>query len=89
MHTAVFHVALLWQVGLGLILAVQAMRTRSVAERMVTVEALIVLLVTALGMLAIRREEAGYLDIALVVGMLGFTQSVGALRLVEGAPEVR
>lgn len=83
MHDAVFVVAIAWAMVLVLTLIGFATVTRSIMTRTLALEVLSLVMVAALAVVAIERNEAGYLDIALVLAMLGFAQTIATLRLVE------
>jgi multisubunit Na+/H+ antiporter MnhF subunit len=76
-------IAIIWHAGLILVLMIYAARAQRLVDRIVAFDALSIVFVVALSALAIRRQEAHYLDIALVVAMLGFVQTLAAARLVE------
>lgn len=84
MHEAVFVLTMLWLVALCAGLAVYAGRTRDLGRQAIALDALSYVLVFALAILAIERREAGFLDVALVIGALGFVQTVALARLVTG-----
>lgn len=79
----VLDVAIIWHAGLILLLLIHAVRARKLADRIVAFDALSVVFVATLSVLAVRRQEGYYLDIALVIAMLGFVQTVAFSRLAE------
>lgn len=79
----VLDLAIIWHAGLILLLLIHAVRAGKLADRIVAFDALSVVFVAALSVLAVRRQEACYLDIALVVATLGFVQTVALARLAE------
>lgn len=78
------HVVLGWYLVLILLLLLHTRRTDRVVDRLVSFDALSILFVGVLSALAVQRQEPFYLDIALVVALLGFVQTVMAARLLEG-----
>lgn len=84
MHEAVAHLVLVWQFGLVAVLAVYAARSSSLMVRTLTLEVLSLVAVAIAAVLAMIREEAGYLTVALVLGLLGFLQTVMIARLAQG-----
>lgn len=84
MHDTVFLIAVLWLIALAGWTAIVAARTAHIARKLVALESLSYLLVTALVVLAVHRKEAGFLDIALAIAALGFIQTVAVARLVAG-----
>lgn len=82
MHAAVFHVLVSWLVALVAVLGVWALRRERVVERTLALDTLALVFVALLGLLAVHDREEGYLDIALVIAMLGFVQTVATARLL-------
>lgn len=78
------HVVLGWYLVLILLLLLHTRRADRVVDRLVSFDALSILFVGVLSALAVQRQEPFYLDIALVVALLGFVQTVMAARLLEG-----
>ena len=84
MHVWMFHVLLIWHIALAVALAVFALRSRGdIVHCTLALDTLGPIVVSALAMIALYRAEAGFLDVALVIGMLGFVQAVAVARLVE------
>ena len=83
MHDGVATILVIWQLLLALVLTIYAGRTRHVVERTLALDTLSLVFVVVLMLVAIRRQQPGYLDVALVMGLLGFVQTVVAARLVE------
>lgn len=82
MHEAVFHVVLAWQVGLVAVLAVRGARARTLVGRAIALDVLALVFVAALAVVAVRRRQADYLDVALVLALLGFTQTIVTARYI-------
>lgn len=78
MHHAVFVFALSWIALLSALLLYRAVRARRTTDRLVALDALSTMFVGSLTILAVEREFAGYLDVALMLALLGFTQTVAA-----------
>lgn len=83
MHTWIFYSVVLWQIVLIAILAMYALRTQTIVTRILALDMLATVFVAALGVIAMQREQVGYLDVALVLAMLGFAQTVGIVRFIE------
>lgn len=88
MHEFVYFVVVVWLLLLAAALTLYAARTDQVASRAVALDALSIVFVALLTVLAIQRGRVGYLDVALVMGLLGFVQSVVTARLVEHKREL-
>jgi multisubunit Na+/H+ antiporter MnhF subunit len=86
MHDPVFQLVFGWQVVLIALLAFEAVRTRIVLRRVLALDTMALVFVAALAVIALERAEPDYLDLGLVVAMLGFAQTVAAARL-ESARE--
>lgn len=84
-----FVLTMLWLAGLILMLMLYMLRTSGIANRVVGFDSLSTLFVAALAVIAIQRRDAFYLDIALVVAMLAFTQTVATVRLLERRSELQ
>lgn len=84
-----FVLTMLWLAGLILMLMLYMLRTPGIANRVVGFDSLSTLFVAALAVIAIERREPFYLDIALVVAMLAFTQTVATVRLLERRSELQ
>jgi len=83
-HDVVFIIAMLWLMGLVALLIGFAARARRLAHQMVALDAIALVFIAALALVAIAQREPGYLDVALVLALLGFVQTVGIGRLVQG-----
>ena len=78
MHDAVFSFAMSWIALLVALLLYRAVRATRTADRLLTLDALSVMFVSSLTVIAVERGAAGYLDVALMLALLGFTQTVAA-----------
>lgn len=76
MHDAVFIFAMSWIALLTALVLVVAARTRRTADRLVALDGLSSMFVSSLTVIAVARGAAGYLDVALMLALLGFTQTV-------------
>ena len=83
MHAVVYQVVVMWHIGLIAVLTVHALRARSTVVRAIALDTLALVFVATLAVVGIRRGEAGYLDVALALALLGFAQTVGTARFVE------
>lgn len=82
MHDNVFYLVMSWLVLLLGLLAYRAVRATRTTDRVVALDTLSYVFVAALTVLAIERQLAGYLDVALMLALLSFTQTVAASRYV-------
>jgi multisubunit Na+/H+ antiporter MnhF subunit len=78
-----FQIVMVWHAVLILLLLLYALGTRKLVDRLIAFDALSIVFVAALSVVGIQRQETYYLDIALVIAMLGFVQTVAAVRLLE------
>lgn len=83
MHGWVFNFAFAAHVIFIAALAVHAVRTRQITSRALALEVLALVFVSAFVLLALDRGEAGYLDAALVVALLGYAQVVATAQLIS------
>ncbi|HUF55780.1 MAG TPA: MrpF/PhaF family protein [Thermohalobaculum sp.] len=83
MHDLIFGALLLWHAALLLLLLVRAARADDLLTRLIGFDAASVVLMSGLIVIAVERREAVYLDIALVLAMLVFVQTVAAGRFLE------
>ena len=83
MHDWLDPVVLVWLSSLMGVMVVYAVSTRRLVHRILILEALTTVAVAALGVLAIEGDEAGYLDVAVALALLGFVQTVAMVRLIE------
>ena len=89
MHEGVQQVLFVWHVVLVATLVVWAARGAWVFRPAVAVEVLGPVFVGAIALLAIGREEPSYLEIALVVALLAYVQTVVIARAVVRRREQR
>lgn len=82
MHDSLFYLVMSWLVLLVGLLAYRAVRARGTTDRVIALDTLSYVFVAALTVLAIERQLAGYLDVALMLALLSFTQAVAASRYV-------
>jgi len=83
MHESVFLVVLPWLVLLVAALAVHAIRAPTIVVRALTLEVLAVVLIGVVALVALRHDRPGYLDVAIVLALLGFAQALATARLLE------
>ena len=83
MHDVVFVTAIVWLMLLAGLLIRFAIRARHLVDRLLALDSVVLLFVAALTMVAIEQDEVGYLDVAIVLAMLGFVQTVAMVRLTE------
>ncbi|MGF1627796.1 MAG: monovalent cation/H+ antiporter complex subunit F [Alphaproteobacteria bacterium] len=82
-HPWLFQLVMVWHALLIMMLLLYAMTTPRVIDRLVGFDALSIVFVAALSIVAIERRDPFYFDIALIVAMFGFVQTVAAARLLE------
>ncbi len=78
-----FHVIVPFQAALAAALFALAWRTHNVVVRILAFDVLAFMLILALVSVSLHTGNAGYLDIAIVLAMLGFVQTLAMARLVE------
>jgi multisubunit Na+/H+ antiporter MnhF subunit len=83
MHDVVFVIAMLWLLALVGMLIAHAVRTRRLVDRVLALDSVVLVFVAALAVVGIEQGEPGYFDVAVVLAMLGFVQTVATVRLVE------
>jgi multicomponent Na+:H+ antiporter subunit F len=76
MHTWVQYVALVSLTALVGVLAVRATRASTTFDRALALDVLSLVFVAALSTFGIHRGRTGYLDIALMLALLSFLQTV-------------
>ena len=67
--------------GLGFL--VRAVRGPSLADRVLALDGLVVTVVAAVLVISIRRDVRWFLDVALVVGFVGFVGAAAGARFIE------
>ena len=89
MHDAVGHALLVWQLGLFAALCLHALATGSTVGRALALSTLGLVVVAALALLGAARGRAGYLDVALVVAMLGVAETLVITRTARRREDFR
>jgi multicomponent Na+:H+ antiporter subunit F len=79
-HPFVFDLAVLWLAALLGVSVALVVRRGSVAERIVSLDTLVVVLVGLLAVFALERGESYYLDAALVLALVAFVATLAAAR---------
>ena len=83
MHALVLDLAVLWIAGLlGASVALVARRS-SPAERILSLDTLVLVLVGLLAVFAADRRETYYLDAALVLALVAFAATLAAARYYD------
>lgn len=72
----VLDLALVWLLGLMAVAAVALARSGDTARRLVIADTTVILLVSALVVLAVRRQEGYFLDAALALSLISFVGSI-------------
>lgn len=67
----------------GVLCVARLWRGRSVADRIVALDTLLVVLVCGIAVDAVRRESGVFLDVAVVAALLGFTGTSLVARFIE------
>lgn len=88
MQTWLTDVLLVWQIGLVIVLTLYSLRAGTSELRTIALSALGPIVVAVLALLAVSRGAPGYLDIALVIAMLGAAQTITIVRTVEHHEEL-
>ena len=78
--TAVALAALVAAAGLCI---VRLLRGRSLADRIVALDSLLVVIVSGIAVGAARSGEGTYLDVLVVAALLGFVSTVTVARFIE------
>lgn len=89
MHDAVFYTVIVWQFILAAALGVYVLRARNVATRALALDVLSLIVCSGVAAVGIHRDEPGYLDVALVLAMISFVQTVATARLAETRKDFR
>lgn len=79
----VFALVMSWHAVLLLLLLVHAVRSRRLVHKLVAFDAVSLVLVSGLVVLSAHRGEVLYLEIALVLAMLAFAQTLAVARLLR------
>lgn len=80
MHALVFEIEIVWLTVLILALAWRAARATGPIDRALALDLLSLVLVAEIAIFAVHRGRPGYLDVALVLGLLSFAQTVATAR---------
>ena len=67
----------------ALLLVVRLVRGPSIADRVVALDAILVVVVSGLAVNAARTESTAFTDVAVVIGLLGFVGTGVASRFIE------
>ena len=67
----------------GLLCITRLVRGSSLADRIVALDALLVVIVSGIGVHAVRTGDGVYLDVMVVVALLGFVGTVTVARFIE------
>ena len=85
MHIVVFGAAAVWMTILLAMLVIFAIRSQSTTVRILTVDALALVLVALLAFYATASQQPSYLDAALAISLFSFIGTVvAARRLANG-----
>lgn len=67
----------------GLLCVARLLRPGSLADRVVALDALVVVVVTGLGVAAVTRDSTAFVNVLVVTALLGFTGTVAVARFIE------
>ncbi len=67
----------------GLLCMVRLMRGPSLADRIVALDALLIVIVSGIAVEAARTGKGTYLDVLVVAALLGFVGTVNVARFIE------
>ena len=67
----------------GLLCIARLVRGSSLADRIVALDALLVVIVSGIAVHAVRTGDGVYLDVMVVVALLGFVGTVTVARFIE------
>lgn len=89
MSLFVSQIALVWLIILCVVLAVVAAHTTEIVARVLALDALAFVIVGLLAVLSISQRQPFFLDIALVMALVGFVQTVATVTalLRQGSKE--
>jgi multicomponent Na+:H+ antiporter subunit F len=82
-HDVVFYIVTLWLGALLALLALRVLRAESVVDRVLAIDTISYVMVAVLATLALWRRAPGYLDVALMLGLLAYIQTVAAARFAS------
>ncbi len=81
--TAVTSLAFLGITVSGLLCLMRLVRGPSLADRIVALDAVLILIVSGIAVDAARTGEGTYLDVLVVAALLGFVGTVNVARFIE------
>ena len=81
--TAVTSIAFVGIAVSGLLCLVRLVRGPSLADRIVALDALLVIIVSGIAVDAARTGDGTYLDVLVVAALLGFVGTVNVARFIE------
>lgn len=67
----------------GLLCVLRLVRGPSLADRIVALDALLIVIVSGIGVEAARTGDGTYLDVLVVAALLGFVGTVNVARFIE------
>lgn len=67
----------------GALCAARLARGRSLADRIVALDALLVVIVSGIAVHAVRTGDGTYLDVLVVAALLGFVSTLTVARFIE------
>ncbi|HET7408607.1 MAG TPA: monovalent cation/H+ antiporter complex subunit F [Paracoccaceae bacterium] len=79
----IFGAIMVWHAILMLMLLVHAVRSREIVATLIAFDAVSLVLLSALVVLAAHRREVSFIEIALVLALVVFAQTLAAARLLK------
>lgn len=80
MTTWLFYVLSTWLVALVAVLAVHGTRAKTTVDRVLALDTLSLVFIAALALFAVRRGRSAYLDVALMLAMVSFSETLATSR---------
>ncbi|HEY8340016.1 MAG TPA: monovalent cation/H+ antiporter complex subunit F [Egibacteraceae bacterium] len=81
--TTVTTVAMAGLVAAGLLCLLRLLRGRSLADRVVALDALLLVVVSGIAVMAVRRDSDTFLNVLVVTALVSFIGTVTVARFIE------
>jgi multisubunit Na+/H+ antiporter MnhF subunit len=79
MHPTVFILAIAWCFVLIALLAFHAVRARDTVDKLLALDTLSLVFIAALTIFALHRGRSAYLDVALMLALIAFAQTLAGV----------
>jgi multicomponent Na+:H+ antiporter subunit F len=79
MHAELFWIAIVWCIVLIALLALGALRARDSVDRILVIDTLSLVFIEALALFALHRGRSAYLDVALMLALVAFAQTLAGV----------